>query len=81
MPTFVRGTGGSPADFGSILNMLGLEESVPTGLYDMGRANDGVQVGLSLLPSVRHCDQLCEHRECSWANPNPKVLLSTNQEK
>ena len=56
------GLGGSPADFESILNMLGLGENVPTGLYDMGGSSDGVQVGLSLLPSIRHSDQLGEHR-------------------
>ena len=61
-PPLSGGLGGSPADFGSILNMLGLGENVPTGLYDMGGSSDGVQVGLSLLPSIRHSDQLREHR-------------------
>ena len=63
-PPLSGGLGGSPADFGSMLNLSGLGENMPTGLYDMGRASDGVQVGLSLLPSVRHSDQLREHREC-----------------
>ena len=63
-PPLSGGLGGSCADFGSMFNTLGLGENVPTGLYDMGRASDGVQVGLSLLPSVRHIDQLREHREC-----------------
>ena len=63
-PPLSGGLGGSPADFGSMFNMLGLGEIVPTGLYDTGRASDGVQVGLSLLPSVCHSDQLREHREC-----------------
>ena len=61
-PPLSGGLGGSPADFGSMFITLGLGETVPTGLYDMGRASDGVQVGLSLLPSVRHSDQLREHR-------------------
>ena len=56
------GLGGSPADFGRMFNTSGLGGNMPTGLYDMGRASDGVQVGLSLLPSVRHSDQLRELR-------------------
>ena len=51
------GLGRSPAELGSMSNSLGLGENVPTDPYAIGRASDGVQVSLSLLPSIRRSDQ------------------------
>lgn len=67
------GLGGSPAEIGSPSNSLGLGANVPTDPYDMGRASDGVQVSLSLLPSVRRSDQPGEPRRCP--GPNPRLVL------
>ena len=74
------GLGGSPAGIGSSSNPSGLGVNGPTDPYDMSTASDGVQVSLSLLPSIHRSDQPNEHRRCPGPDPYPKVFLSTTLE-
>lgn len=71
------GLGGSPAEIGNMSNSLGSGANVPMDPYPISRVSGGVQVRLSLLPSVCRSDQPDEHRQCPRPNPRPTVLPST----
>lgn len=76
-PLLSMGLGGSRADIEIMSYTSGLGASMPTDPHVTDSANNGVQVNLSLLPSVPCSDRPTEHRQCPVPNPRPAVPPST----
>ena len=76
-PPLSVGLGRSRADIEIMSNTLGLGANMPTNPHVTDRANNEVQVNLSLLPSALCSDRPSEHRQCPGPNPRPTVPSST----
>ena len=76
-PPLSVGLGDSRADIEIMSNTLELGANMPTNPHVTDSSNDGVQVNLSLLPSISCSDRPSEHRQCPGPNPRPTVPSST----
>ena len=76
-PPLSVGLGGSRADFEIMSKAIGSGANMPINPHVTDRADDEVQVNLSLLPSVPCSDRPSEHRQRPGPNPQPAVPPST----
>ena len=72
-PPLSVGLGGSRAEIEILSNKLGSGANMATNPHVTDSGNDGVQVNLSLLPSVPCSDRPSEHRQLPGPNLRPTV--------